>query len=301
MLCLTSAQEDDIDSNKVLSDFIWAKIISVNNKNNHSPSSHSKHSNKKHNLNLVTIPYKPSSSFSSPYFSKKSSAISRRSSYSNSLNSIAAAASSSNYAYESANKYLSAMKANSASPRSEASKYGAYSAVQTSPTSSNSNSNNNPKTPAPQVKTSTYSGSESGKNYFVDVIATSPSSPSSSSKNIHESSKSLYDLVPMPTYGDFSKYTGGDEANNLYQKKRTVEIMPMIREGEKQSYGQQSKMEPQIIEVTPDDQPIQIVFRSTSTPVSALYFILFPNFYVFYIQTSGSSETSSHSFCSSGN
>ena len=73
----------------------------------------------------------------------------------------------------------------------------------------------------------------------------------------------------MPTYGDFSKYSGGDEGNNLYQKKRTLEIAPMIREGDKQSYGQQPAMEPQIIEVTPDDQPIQIVFRSTSTPVSA--------------------------------
>lgn len=265
----TSAQEDDIDSNKVLSDFIWAKIISVNNKNNHSPSSSSKHAKQQPKLNLVTIPYKPSSS--SPLSpSSMKSAISRRSSYpSSSHNQISTAASSSSYAYESGNKYMSGPKSN-ASPRS------AYSAVQTNsspPPSSYSSSisfspssNNSLKTvPSPHLKSNTYSGSESGKSYFVDVIA----SPSTSSKNIHESSKSLYDLVPMPTYGDFSKYSGGDEGNNLYQKKRTLEIAPMIREGDKQSYGQQAAMEPQIIEVTPDDQPIQIIFRSTSTPVSA--------------------------------
>ena len=67
----------------------------------------------------------------------------------------------------------------------------------------------------------------------------------------------------MPTYG-IGKY-GGDSAeqNNLYQKKRTLQIVPMIAEGKQ--YDQE--MEPQVIEVTPDDQPIQVVFRSTSTRV----------------------------------
>lgn len=99
----------------------------------------------------------------------------------------------------------------------------------------------------------------------------------------------------MPTYGGLSKYSSGSEQNGLFQKKRTLEIMPMIREGQNgKQYNQQQQMEPQIIEVTPDDQPIQIglfyccfhcnpsiasysdkrvlnghylVFRSTSTPV----------------------------------
>lgn len=41
----------------------------------------------------------------------------------------------------------------------------------------------------------------------------------------------------------------------------------MINEGKERPYGPQPQMEPQIIDVMPDDQPIQLVFRSHSTPV----------------------------------
>lgn len=115
-----------------------------------------------------------------------------------------------------------------------------------------------PKPPVPQVKSS-YSGPETGKNYFVTAFQ--PQSYGSG-KNLQQLSKSVYDLVPMPTYG-YSKFGGGPEQNNPYPSKKTLEIVPMIREGKQ--YDQ--PMEPQIIEVAPDDQPIQVVFRSTSTRV----------------------------------
>jgi len=241
--------QTDVDSNNnFLKDYIWSKIISASKNSPPAPRG------SRPNISLVTIPY------------KSVSPLSRRSSYglsssgtSSSPQNPIAAASSSSFTYEPisnniASKYFPDMSKPSASSQP----FGQYNPTTSQPSATTS------KPPVSQVKSS-YSGSESGKNYFVSAFQPQSQADSGIGGASMSTSKSLYDLVPMPTYG-LGKFGGGAEQNNLYQSKRTLEIVPMIGEGGKQ-YGGGQPMEPQIIEVAPDDQPIQVVFRSTSTRV----------------------------------
>lgn len=135
-----------------------------------------------------------------------------------------------------------------------------------------------------------YTGFASGRNYFGSM----QSSLTSGEKN------SMFDQWSMSSYKNNNDNNGNNNNNNndnnnnrdnnnnnnnnfgnqeqvpeynsitetqfennpIVKGKRTLEIAPMIG-GKQADYS----MEPQIIEVGPDDQPIQVVFRSTSTRV----------------------------------
>ena len=235
----------DLDSNKVLTDFIWSKIIS-----NSKTSALSKTA--RPHIPLVTIPYKPNSEHNSAPL------ISRRSlnSLNTHLNTLPSNPSSlvslSNFSFEAAaesiaKKYLSDTQGLSSFNEKSLDQYNPAS-LKTS----------NANTAKPEIKSS-YSESETNKNYFINTFH------DRTEKNQQSKSKSVYDLVPMPTYG-YSKFSGGNEQNKIYQSKKTFEILPMIREGMIEDPYNNKQIEPQIIEVTPDE-PIQVVFRSISTRV----------------------------------
>ncbi|KPM06660.1 DFP2-like protein 22 [Sarcoptes scabiei] len=108
--------------------------------------------------------------------------------------------------------------------------------------------------------------------------------------------QSIYDILPMPSYGNvkgvqfenngnmemIADYHHHDDQMKPttafiapFKAQRTFEVMPMIKHQqiiqqrtEEHYVPVQPPMEPQIIDVIPDDQPIQIVFRSSSARVN---------------------------------
>lgn len=310
-----SHQQDDIDSNKVLTDFIWAKIISAGKSSSSSGSSSMKNMMPP-NIPLVTIPYKPKpkarsttstlrSAPSSPYISSSSlkssqrtKSLSRRSSYS--LLNHLSSNSSPSYTFEGVGtknvKYIPENQKTSISSRVLTANYPTFtemsdvSASKTIDKKTTQSGVNNQQQQSKSDRFNSVTESVNGKEYQSNpTYQTETTEKTGGSSRHQELSKSIYDLVPMPTYG-LSKYgslkggslndgtmnnqmnhqmkednNGGIDSNNMYQAKRTLEIVPMI-DG-KQSYGDQQQMEPQIIDVEPDTVPIQVVFRSRSTRV----------------------------------
>ncbi|KAH9494080.1 hypothetical protein DERF_014797 [Dermatophagoides farinae] len=114
-------------------------------------------------------------------------------------------------------------------------------------------------------------------------------------------SQSIYDILPMPSYGQlkntirpYGGFGSDNYGNNMmgstgnippspatqlsspFEAKRTFQMAPLMeyKGSEMEQYPEQQQyeptsqtLEPQIIDVVPDEQPIQIVFRSSSAKV----------------------------------